>query len=109
MAALLVGKFQLGFGIDTLRTLAFVVIVFGNQATTYTNRARRHLWSTAPSRWLVLSSAVDVLIASTMANRGLAMAPLPLVVIGATLAGAVAFAFLVDFVKVPVFRRLRIV
>ena len=104
-----VGKVQRGFGIETLRTLAFVVIVFGNQATTYTNRARRRLWSTAPSRWLVLSSAVDLLIASTMANRGLAMAPLPAAVIGATFVGAVAFAFLVDFVKVPVFRHLEIV
>jgi H+-transporting ATPase len=109
VAVLVVGKVQLGFGIDTLRTLAFVMIVFGNQATTYTNRSRLRLWSTAPSRWLVLSSAVDVLIASTMANRGLAMAPLPLVVIGGTLAGAVLFAFLVDFLKVPVFRRLEIV
>jgi len=109
VVALLFGKYQLGFGIDTLRTLAFVVIVFGNQATTYTNRARQHLWSTAPSRWLVFSSVVDLLIASTMANRGLAMAPLPLAVIGAMLAGGVAFAFLVDFVKVPVFRRLEIV
>jgi H+-transporting ATPase len=108
LAALLIGKFQLDFGIDTLRTLAFVVIVFGNQATTYTNRSRRHLWSTAPSRWLVLSSVVDVLIASTLANRGLAMAPLPLVVIAATLAGAGAFAFLVDLVKVPIFRRLEV-
>ena len=108
VAALVVGKLELGLGIDALRTLAFVVIVFGNQATTYTNRARRHLWSTPPSRWLVLSSAVDVLIASTLASRGLAMAPLPVVVIGSPLAGAVAFAFLVDFVKVPVFRRLEI-
>jgi H+-transporting ATPase len=108
-AALVVGRLQLGFGIDTLRTLAFVVIVFGNQATTYMNRARRHLWSTAPSRWLVLSSAVDLLIAATMANRGLAMAPLPFGVIGTLLAGAAAFALLVDFVKVPVFRRLEIV
>jgi H+-transporting ATPase len=109
LAVLLVGKFHMGFGIDTLRTLAFVVIVFGNQATTYTNRARHHLWSTAPSRWLVLSSVVDLLIASTLANRGVAMAPLPIVVIGATLAAAAAFAFLVDFVKAPVFRRLQIV
>jgi H+-transporting ATPase len=108
VTALVVGKYQLGFGIDALRTLAFVVIVFGNQATTYTNRARQHLWSIAPSRWLVLSSLVDLTIASTMANRGLAMAPLPLVVIGATLAGAVVFAFLVDFVKIPVFRHLKI-
>jgi hypothetical protein len=44
-----------------------------------------------------------------MAHWGLAMAPLPSVVIGATLVGAVAFAFLVDFVKVPVFRHLEIV
>jgi H+-transporting ATPase len=109
VAVLVVGKFQLGLGIGTLRTLAFVVIVFGNQATTYSNRARQRIWSTAPSRWLVLSSVADVLIASTMANRGLAMAPLPLAVIGATLAAAGAFAFLVDFVKVPVFRRLAIV
>jgi H+-transporting ATPase len=109
VAVLLVGKVKLGFGIDTLRTLAFVVIVFGNQATTYTNRARRRLWSKAPSRWLVLASAADLLIASTMASCGLAMARLPAVVIAATLGGAVAFAFLVDFVKLPVFRRLEIV
>ena len=108
VVALVLGKYHLGFGIDTLRTLAFVVIVFGNQATTYTNRARRHLWSIAPSRWLVLSSVVDLAIASTMANRGIAMAPLPLVVIGAILVGSVVFAFLVDFVKIPVFRHLKI-
>jgi H+-transporting ATPase len=109
VVALLLGKFELGFGIDTLRTLAFVIIVFGNQAATYTNRVRRHLWSTAPSLWLVLSSVADLLIASTMANRGIAMARLPLVVIGAALAGAVVFALLIDMVKVPVLRRLKIV
>jgi H+-transporting ATPase len=49
VATLLVGKLRMGFAIDPLRTLAFVVIVFGNQATTYTNRARQHLWSTARS------------------------------------------------------------
>jgi H+-transporting ATPase len=108
VAALVAGKVWLGFGIGALRTLAFVVIVFGNQATTYANRARKHLWSTAPSRWLLLSSGLDLLIASTMARLGLAMAPISLGVIGATLAGAVAFALLVDFAKIPVFRRLRI-
>jgi 1,2-phenylacetyl-CoA epoxidase catalytic subunit len=36
------------------------------------------------------------------------MAPLPWVVIAATFAATVAFAFLVDFVKVPAFRRLNI-
>src|SRR5580700_8310638 len=35
-AVLAIGKFHLGLKIDALRTLVFVVIVFGNQATTYT-------------------------------------------------------------------------
>jgi H+-transporting ATPase len=107
-AVLAFGKFHLGLGLASLQTLAFLVIVYGNQATMYTNRARQHLWATRPSFWLVVSSVADLLIASTMANRGLAMAPLPLLVMGGTLAGAVVFAVLVDFVKVPVFHRLKI-
>jgi H+-transporting ATPase len=105
---LAIGKFHLGLGMETLRTLAFVVIVFGNQATTYTNRARHRLWSTRPSRWLVLSSLIDLSIATTMASFGFAMAPLPLLIMGETLAGALVFALIVDGVKVPVFNRLRI-
>jgi len=108
-AVLAIGKFRLGLGIETLRTLAFVVIVFGNQATMYTNRTRQRLWSTRPSSWLLLSSITDLLIASVLANRGIAMSPLPLFVMGALLAGAVVFAFALDIVKVPVFNRLGIV
>jgi H+-transporting ATPase len=108
IAVLAVGKFRLGLGIDTLRTLAFVVIVFGNQATTYTNRTRQSLWSTRPSIWLALSSAVDLSIAIIMAGFGIAMAPLPYLVMSGTLAGAVVFAFVVDIIKVPVFNRLKI-
>jgi H+-transporting ATPase len=108
-AVLAVGKFHLGLGIETLQTLAFVVIVFGNQATTYTNRTRQRMWSTSPSSWLVLSSVADLLISSTLANRGIAMAPLPLAVMAGTLGGAVVLAFAVDIVKVPLFQRLAIV
>jgi len=107
-AALTVGKFRLGLGIDALRTLAFLLIVYGNQATTYTNRTRQHLWSIRPSLWLVVSSVADLLIASAMANRGIAMAPLSLLLMGGALAGAVVFACMVDIVKVPVFKRLGI-
>jgi H+-transporting ATPase len=107
-AVLAIGKFRLGLGMETLRTLAFLLIVFGNQATMYVNRSRQSLWSTRPSSWLVLSSLVDLLIASTLANRGIAMAPLPLLVMVGTLLGAAGFALMVDIVKVPVFKRLRI-
>ncbi len=36
------------------------------------------------------------------------MAPLSIFVVGATLAAAAVFAFIVDFAKVPVFKRLGI-
>ncbi len=107
-SALAVGADLAGFDINRLRTLAFVVIVFGNQATTYNNRERRRIWSSRPSLWLVASSFVDVLIAATLAVGGIAMAPLPLVAVVGAFVAAAAFAFVMDFVKVPVFRRLAI-
>ena len=54
---LAVGKFEIGLGIDALRTVAFVVLVFGSQATLYAIRQRRHLWGSRPSLWLAASSA----------------------------------------------------
>jgi H+-transporting ATPase len=107
-AGLAIAKFRLGLGIETLQTVAFVVIVFGNQATTYTNRERGRMGSCRPSQWLIGSSMVDLLIAATLAIFGIAMAPLPILVVGEILVAAVGFAFLVDFAKVPVFRRLSI-
>jgi H+-transporting ATPase len=50
----------MGFGIAALRTLAFVAIVFGNQATTYTNSERRRLGSSRPSIWVIVSFAGDL-------------------------------------------------
>ena len=107
-AVLAIAKYRHGLGIDTLRTLAFIVIVFGNQATTYTNRERRRIWSSRPSLWLIGSSAIDVLIASTLAACGIAMTRLPLFVVGEILVAAAAFAFILDFAKVPAFKRLKI-
>jgi H+-transporting ATPase len=108
VSVLAFGVYRMKFDIEVIQTLAFVTIVFGNQATTYTNRERRHLWSSRPSSWLIFSSIADLLITSTLAVRGIAMKPLPLLMLAGTLAAAVAFALLLDLVKVPVFRRLAI-
>jgi H+-transporting ATPase len=103
-----IGEFGMKFNIGALRTLAFLVIVFGNQATTYAIRERRRLWSFRPSFWLAMSSLADILIASTLAIGGIFMTPLPIVVVAGTLAAAVVFALAVDLAKVPVFGRLGI-
>jgi H+-transporting ATPase len=107
-AVLTFGTWRMGFDIGALRTLAFVTIVFGNQATTYTNRGRPRLWSSRPSTWLVASSIGDVAIASTLAVGGIAMTSLPVLVVAGTLAAAIAFTVVLDLVKVPVFARLGI-
>jgi H+-transporting ATPase len=102
------GVYRMGFNIGALRTLAFVLIVFGNQATMYTNRERRHLWSSRPSIWVIISSSADLLIASALAVGGIAMTPLPAWIVAGTLAAAAVFAIVLDFLKVPAFLRLGI-
>ena len=107
-SVLFFGAYRVGLEIDALRTLAFLAIVFGNQATMYANRERRRLWSSRPSAWLVASSVGDLLIASTLAVAGIAMTALPAMLVVETLLAAIAFAVVIDTVKVPVFRRLGI-
>jgi H+-transporting ATPase len=107
-AILAVGKFQLHLGIHALQTLSVIGIVFGSQATTYVIRGRQHLWGLRPSIWLVLSSVADVLIISTLAVFGIAMAPLPVTIIAGEFGAAIAFGAILDVVKIPLFTRLRI-
>jgi H+-transporting ATPase len=108
IAVLTIGKFELGFGIEALRTLSVVAIVYGSQATIYALRARRNLWGLRPTIWLVASSVADILIISTLAIRGIAMAPLPVSVLVCEFGAAIAFGLILDGVKIPVFARLGI-
>jgi H+-transporting ATPase len=105
---LAVGKFEMGLGIEALRTLSVVAIIYGSQATIYAIRERRHLWGLRPTPWLILSSVADLLLISTLAIRGIAMAPLPVSVVASEFAAAIVFGLLLDGVKIPVFARLKI-
>jgi len=106
---LAIGHYRLGMAIATLQTLAFVTLVCGNQAMTYAIRARGRIWALPhPSRWLVLSSVADLGSALTLAGCGWLMMPLSLGVLASVLAGAIAFVFVLDLVKVAVFARLKI-
>ena len=108
IAVLTVGQFELRLGLEALRTLSVVAIVYGSQATIYAVRERRHLWGLRPTLWLVLSSVADLLIISTLALRGVAMAPLPVSVLAGEFAAAVAFGLLLNGIKIPVFARLKL-
>jgi H+-transporting ATPase len=109
LSVLAIGHYQLRLGIATLQTLAFVTLVCGNQAMTYAIRARGRIWASPhPSRWLILSSLADLGCALTLAGCGWLMMPLPIWLLGCVLAGAIAFVFALDLVKVSVFGRLKI-
>jgi H+-transporting ATPase len=103
------GDFYLHLSLQSLQTLAFVLIVFGNQATTYNNRERRHLWSSWPSKWVMISSGADVAAATVLAVAGIAMQSLPVALVAGSLVAAAAFALALDVLKAPVFRHLHIV
>ncbi|MGA2365797.1 MAG: HAD-IC family P-type ATPase [Steroidobacteraceae bacterium] len=103
---LAVGKFRMNLQIEALRTLTFVTLVFGGQASIYAIRERRHLWGPRPSLWLAVSSGVDIAIASTLAIRGIAMTALPYWLVGGALVAAAVFALILDLVKIPVFAHL---
>jgi H+-transporting ATPase len=105
---LAVGKYSLGFGVETLQTLSIVTLVFSGQAILYVVRERRHLWSSRPSTLLMVGSAADLLIIATLATRGILMKPLPVIVVVVLFAVTLVFSLLLDLIKAPVFRRLRI-
>jgi H+-transporting ATPase len=105
---LAVGQFGFHLGTGALQTLAFIVLVFGSQATIYSIRERRRLWNSPPSLLLLASSAVDIGIAATLAITGIAMTPVPALLVTGTLAAAALFAFALDLIKVPVFVHLGI-
>jgi H+-transporting ATPase len=107
-AVLATGKFEMHYGIEALRTLVVVSLVFGSQATVYAIRSRHHLLGLRPTVWLVSSSVADVLIITTLAVRGIAMVAVPLPVIACEFAGAVVFGAVVAAVKLPVFARLQL-
>jgi len=107
-SCLAVGKYGLGLEIGTLRTLTVVTLVFSGQSVLYVARERRHLWSSCPGRWLVASSVVDVAIVSLLAANGVLMVALPITILAGMFIAAAAFAFILDAVKIQLFRWLQI-
>ncbi|KAA0087586.1 HAD family hydrolase [Paraburkholderia sp. T12-10] len=106
--ALAIGRFAMDLSAGALQSLTFVALVFGSQATLYAIRQRRRMWGSRPSLWLVASSVTDVLLAVILAVGGIAMTALPVAVVAGMLAAAVAFAVVLNALKIPLFAHLRI-
>jgi H+-transporting ATPase len=93
--------------IDQMQTLMFVMLVFTGQVNVYLVRERRHFWKSAPSRWMLLGTLMDVIIISLLATQGWLMAAIPLSMVMLTLLVTILFLALVDSLKILVFKSAR--
>jgi H+-transporting ATPase len=107
-AMLALGAFRLGLGAGEVQTLAFVTLVFGNQAVLYVVRERRHLWSSKPGVWVLAASAGDIAIVSALALSGILMEPLAWRIVAAIFAAAIGFAFILDQIKLRITAKIGI-
>ena len=68
-------------------------------------REREHFWRSRPSRWLLLSSVLDIVLVGLFATQGILMTAVrPEILFGLVLS-VLVYLTLVDFAKVRIFRR----
>jgi len=104
----LFGRDVLKLPLAELQTMIFAMLVFSGQGTIYLVRERDHFWSSRPSRSLILSSLIDITVVTLIVTLGFLVTPLPLVYTLGLLGVIAAYLVLVDFVKVRVFRWLKV-
>ena len=100
------GRDFLGLPLPQLQTLVFVTLVFTGQGMVYVVRERRRFWNSSPSGWMIFSSIADVSVVCLLATCGILMAPLPDSVIVSVILACVLYLIALDFLKVPILRRL---
>ena len=103
------GRNFLHLPLGQLQTLTFLLLVFTGQGNVYLVRERNHLWHSLPSKWLIISSLLDILIVIILATFGILMTAVSPLLIAALLLIVVCYLLIVDFIKVPVFAHLGIV
>jgi H+-transporting ATPase len=103
---LLAGLYWLRLALPQLQTLVFITLVFTGQGTVYLVRQRQHFWETTPGKWLVLSSAADIVVVSILATRGILMKAIPFQVVLGLLIACCCYLLALDFVKTVLLRKL---
>ncbi|HEV2397969.1 MAG TPA: plasma-membrane proton-efflux P-type ATPase [Candidatus Sulfotelmatobacter sp.] len=101
-----VGRYWLQLPLPQLQTLVFITLVFTGQGTVYLVRERRHFWNSRPGKWLVLSSAVDILVVSFLAWRGILMEATSLQIVFGGLIACGCYLAAVDFLKTGLLGKL---
>jgi H+-transporting ATPase len=102
------GRDFLGLPLPQLQTLVFVMLVTTGQGNVYLVRERGYFWRSRPSRWLVGSSIADLAVVALLATTGTLMAPVGPMLLGGLLVSVAAYLFVLDQLKVLIFRAFNI-
>ena len=102
----LAGRYWLQLPLPQLQTLVFVTLVFTGQGTVYLVRQRHHFWKSRPSKWLLLSSAADIVVVSVLATCGVLMKAIPAQLVFTVLIVSACYLAAIDVVKISLLRKL---
>lgn len=103
-----VAKNALQLPLAQLQTLMFVMLVFTGQANVYLVRERQRFWKSKPGGWMLLGTLADVILVSLFANQGIFMAAIPAIYVGISLLVIVLYIPLVDWLKILIFKFVKI-
>ena len=95
-----VGRDLLHLPLAQLQTLVFVMLVVSGQGTVYLMREHRHFWRSMPSRSLLASSFLDIVVVGFLATHGILMAPLRPALLATTMGLILLYLAAIDFIKV---------
>jgi len=102
----LAARYWLQLPLPQLQTLVFITLVFTGQGNVYLIRERQHFWKSRPGKWLVLSSAADIVVVSVLASRGILMEAIPPQILFGVLIACGCYLAAVDFLKTSFLRKL---
>lgn len=100
------GRDWLHLPLPQLQTLVFVMLAFTGQGNVYLVRERRHFWRSAPSRWLLRASVLDIVVVGILASQGILMASIPLTLVAGVLILVLGYLLIMDFAKIRIFRAI---
>ena len=95
-------------GLNELRTLVLLSLVFNSQCRMLIVRERRHFWSSMPGRNLLLVNAATILAFGLIGITGMFLTGLAITQVIILLGITIIFMLCLDFVKYYVFKKLNI-
>ncbi|MEI8199837.1 MAG: plasma-membrane proton-efflux P-type ATPase [Eubacteriales bacterium] len=95
-------------GLNELRTLVLLSLVFNSQFRMLIVRERRHFWSSLPGRNLLLVNVITIIAFGMIGIFGVFIPGLPINQVLAVLGITVIFMLFLDFVKYYVFKKFNV-